>query len=42
MDHKFEAEQLRREWDSEDRWDGIKRGYEAEDVGSPYRACAEE
>ena len=32
MDTNFEAEQLRREWDSEARWDKITRGYTAEDV----------
>ena len=32
MTEKFEAEQLRREWDQYPRWDGIKRTYSPEDV----------
>ncbi|MGI9341222.1 MAG: isocitrate lyase [Gammaproteobacteria bacterium] len=32
MSTDFEAEQLRRSWDQDERWSGIKRGYGAEDV----------
>ncbi|MDH3977511.1 MAG: isocitrate lyase [Gammaproteobacteria bacterium] len=32
MSRKFEVEQLKREWESDDRWKGITRAYEAEDV----------
>jgi isocitrate lyase len=32
MSTDFEAEQLRRSWDQDERWSGITRGYGAEDV----------
>ncbi len=32
MDTRLEAEQLRREWDSESRWENIARGYTSDDV----------
>ncbi len=32
MDTQLEVEQLRREWDSESRWENIARGYTSDDV----------
>ncbi len=32
MDKRLEADQLRREWDSESRWENIARGYTSDDV----------
>jgi isocitrate lyase len=32
MDTQLEADQLRREWDSESRWENIARGYTSDDV----------
>lgn len=36
---KLEADKLRREWETNPRWKGIKRDYTAEDVVRFAQAC---